>query len=61
MPVKMQICSNPECGKFLQLVSTKFCTVCGGETADAPVCKCKEAISKYDKFCPTCGRPTQTT
>jgi hypothetical protein len=56
----MWMCPNGQCNKYLLLKSSKgWCADCGTELKDAPKCRCKGYLSKFDKFCGECGRPTK--
>jgi hypothetical protein len=54
---KLRRCSNAtcECNKALLGEQRKFCARCGTATVEADYCKCGEAISLYDNYCPKCG------
>jgi predicted amidophosphoribosyltransferase len=34
----------------------RFCYKCGSSLADATKCECGRSLSRYDLFCPNCGK-----
>jgi len=59
----MKRCPNERCPSrnYIKMDSDNFCYYCGAklEGVELKKCECGRVLSRYDKYCPHCGKKVE--